>query len=165
MTVKIDRPLGVRRAGLADAEGLQRQPFGALAPAMPGENPDWRKCLVREDCYVYVLEAEHIEGVIAVQPMQSTLMEGQRLAELLVWYLTEHYRQQGLGRKLLIHAGTVAKRLGCDQLLLWLTKDQSERAIKVAVRAGFLSVMSRETNNGQGVKVDQGYALNLEDYF
>ena len=120
---------------------------------------------MREDCYVYVLEAEHIEGVIAVQPMQSTLMESQRLAELLVWYLTEHYRQQGLGRKLLIHAGTVAKRLGCDQLLLWLTKDQSERAIKVAVRAGFLSVMSRETNNGQGVKVDQGYALNLEDYF
>ena len=50
-------------------------------------------------------------------------------------------------------------------MLLWLTKDQSERAIKVAVRAGFLSVMSRETNNGQGVKVDQGYALNLEDYF
>ncbi len=157
--------VGIRRAEVTDLEALRSAPFGELLPPVVWAEAEWAVWIERDDCYIYILETSRLEGVIAVRVDETGPIAEHDTAELLIWYLRSDMRRRHMGRKLLIHAVTVAKRLQCDRLLLWLRRDTHDRGIQVATRAGFVPMLTRESNLGPSSVSDEGFVLSLEAYF
>jgi len=124
----------------------------------------WATWCRREDHYLYLLEKSQPEGLIAVRTVREGLGSEAAQAEIIAWYIGETARGQKLGRKLLVHGITVAKRLQCDEVVLWLPLT-AHRANRIAVTAGFSPAFSRETNAAAGATKEYGLCLELKDYF
>ena len=159
-----DWPYGIRRAEPEDAALISSR-FSALVGSEGAKQVGaWAAWCQREDHYLYLLEKEQLEGLIAVRSAKEKLGSDAVQAEIIAWYVGETSRGHNLGRKLLVHGITVAKRLQCDEAVLWLPLT-AHRAHRVAVAAGFSLAFSRETNAAEGVVKECGLCLELTDYF
>jgi len=157
-------PYGIRRAEAEDA-GLIGARFSALMGAYDtGLSGLWADWCQRDDHYLYLLEKEQPEGLVAVRRVEEALRSDTAQAEIIAWYLGKSTRGSKLGRKLLVHGLTVAKRLECQEVVLWLPSSAG-RAYRIAVGLGFSSAYCRETNTAEGAVKERGLCLDLEDYF
>ena len=92
------------------------------------------------------------------------LMPGRQAVELLVWYITATSRDQRWGRKLLVHGISGARRLAGDDLVCWVHEADKASSAEL-LRHGFKRQMQRETFIGRDQGREEGWLLDISDYF
>lgn len=92
------------------------------------------------------------------------LMPGRQAVELLVWYITATSRDQRWGRKLLVHGISGARRLAGDDLVCWIHEADKASSAEL-FRHGFKCQMQRETFIDQDLRREEGWLLDISDYF
>ena len=155
-------PRGIRRAEGPDLDWLIQQMGGSSWPPAVSELP-WHAWIGSDHHFVYMLEQETLLGVLVIS--RSDRLAPDRVAvELLTWFIAPGSRGQYLGRKLLVHGISGARRLEGDELVCWLPISQ-HAAEAVLRRNGFEPRMERHDFSGAVATVERGWVLDISAYF
>ena len=133
-------PVSVRRATLADAPAIGAVHVAAWRSAYPGILPDsyLAKMSVDREAAGYAASIRIGEGVFVATtgtPGRVIGFSSARRArpgapaagEIQTLYVLDDFREQGVGRKLLAHAGAYLAAIGCESAFLWVLRDNPTR--------------------------------------
>jgi ribosomal protein S18 acetylase RimI-like enzyme len=130
----------VRRAVLADAPAIGAVHVAAWRSAYPGILPDayLAGLSVEREAAGYAASIRIGEGVFVATNGRAGRVIGFTTArrarpgapaagEVQTLYVLDDFREQGVGRKLLGHAGAYLAAQGCESAFLWVLRDNPTR--------------------------------------
>jgi len=155
-------PLGLRRAEASDMSWLPQEIIDGSWPGPITQLP-WPEWVGSDRHFVYLLEQERLLGILAISPSEP-LVPKRAAIELLVWCMHPDMRDRQLGRKLLVHGISGARRLGGDDLICWV---EAGRAVPEAALAqsGFKPLMERHNFSQARSSSERGWVLDITAYF
>ena len=155
-------PLGLRRAEASDMSWLAQEIIDGSWPGPITQLP-WPEWVGSDRHFVYLLEQERLLGILAISPSEP-LVPKRAAIELLVWCMHPDMRDRQLGRKLLVHGISGARRLGGDDLICWV---EVGRAVPEAALAqsGFKPLMERHNFSQARSSSERGWVLDITAYF
>ncbi len=132
--------IAVRRAVLTDAPAIGAVHVAAWRSAYPGILPDayLANLSVEREAAGYAASIRVGEGVFVATSGTPGRVMGFTTArrarqgapgggEIQTLYVLDDFREQGVGRKLLAHAGAYLAALGCESAFAWVLRDNPTR--------------------------------------
>tara|TARA_R110002072_G_scaffold3830_1_gene27232 strand:+ start:4940 stop:5419 length:480 start_codon:yes stop_codon:yes gene_type:complete len=154
--------VGIRRAAEVDLLALIELTEAQGSPEPVYWRKQWQQRLLNPEVFTYLAEDEQLFGFVSAGPAE---LLDKTDGEVIALFLAPKYRGLGMGKKLLVRGLSVLKRRNYNRGVVFIDEDTA--ALKqIIVALGFeRGVGDREVNYPGGTLRQQGYALDLNDYF